>query len=388
MAETREFLMPDYFPSFHCKMGACRHACCDGWPIAFALTDYFKLINAPCSEELQKKIERGVKIELHPTPDRYAVVYPGYDGSCPMRLPDGRCALHAELGEDALAAVCRLYPRGVRHTEGTYSVCCAGSCEGVLELLFTSSEPISFIRRPLTIEVPAESPSVYSFKTKGHAVDLRLWFIRLMQDRRVSLPARLLIMKEYLVKLDAVLNHGTEQDIQAFLANYPESIPEAPDPEREHLISSMELAEKMLTLIDEDSTSLQDMGSEVLEYFGSDKHAFDRYRCAAYVFESRFPDHMIRMEHMLVNHMFFSCFPFQDRPESPAQEYVSLCVVYSLLRFLCIGHAAMHSEENDLTDACAAALRLIEHTDFDAEAARLLRDSGCKEEDVDALILL
>ena len=387
MVETREFLMPGYFPDFHCKMGACRHACCDGWPIAFGLSDYFRLMNEDCSEELKRKIERGVKVDLHPTPDRYAVVYPDYEGHCPMRLSDGRCALHAELGENSLAQVCRLYPRGVRCEEGVYSVCCAGSCEKVLEQLFEDPAPMQFIRRPLTIDIPVSSPAIFPFKTCGHAADIRLMLISAMQDRALSLPRRILRMKPCLIAVDKALKGGSGA-IENLLSSPLPPAPDAAEPDRNHLISSMALAEKMLALIDDDSNSLRDMGTEVLSYFGSDDYAFDRYRCAAYVFEHRFPDHAVRMEQIIVNHMFFSCFPFADRPETPAQEYVSLCIVYSLLRFLCIGHAAMHLSEEELTDACAAALRLIEHTDFDAEAARLLRDTGASEEDIDALILL
>ena len=48
MSNIREYLMPDYYPDFHCKMGTCRAACCEGWPISFSLTDYFKLLSVEC----------------------------------------------------------------------------------------------------------------------------------------------------------------------------------------------------------------------------------------------------------------------------------------------------------------------------------------------------
>jgi len=50
-----------------------------------------------------------------------------------MRLEDRRCTIHAELGENKLSQVCRLYPRGVRLNNG-YECSCANSCEAVLEL--------------------------------------------------------------------------------------------------------------------------------------------------------------------------------------------------------------------------------------------------------------
>ena len=57
MKETMAYLVPDYYPAFACKMGACRSACCEGWPISFSLTDYFKLLSVECSPELRRKIE-------------------------------------------------------------------------------------------------------------------------------------------------------------------------------------------------------------------------------------------------------------------------------------------------------------------------------------------
>ena len=44
MSRTDIYLAPDYVPGFACKMGACRAACCEGWPISFSMTDYFRLI--------------------------------------------------------------------------------------------------------------------------------------------------------------------------------------------------------------------------------------------------------------------------------------------------------------------------------------------------------
>ena len=49
------YLVPDYYPAFSCKMGACRSACCVGWPITFSLEDYFRLTGSECSPELRQR---------------------------------------------------------------------------------------------------------------------------------------------------------------------------------------------------------------------------------------------------------------------------------------------------------------------------------------------
>ena len=90
MKETMAYLVPDYYPAFACKMGACRSACCEGWPISFSLTDYFKLLSVECSPELRRKIDGAMHLCEYPSPEAYAQITPRYDGQCPMRLADGR----------------------------------------------------------------------------------------------------------------------------------------------------------------------------------------------------------------------------------------------------------------------------------------------------------
>ena len=57
----KEFLIPNYYSSFKCKMGKCRVSCWEGWPVTLSLKDYFKLVSKECSLELREKIDKGVK---------------------------------------------------------------------------------------------------------------------------------------------------------------------------------------------------------------------------------------------------------------------------------------------------------------------------------------
>lgn len=103
----------------------------------------------------------------------------------------------------------------------------------------------------------------------------------------------------------------------------------------------------------------------------------ESYRAAKSHFEELMPTWEIFYEHMLVNHMFFSLFPFQDRPESMHSEYVALCAVYAILRFLGLGSMAERRDESRLIDGMAAAFRLIDHTEFDRLASHLLQRLHC-----------
>ncbi len=373
---TKEFLMPDYYSGFRCKMGDCRSSCCEGWTVTFSLQDYFKLTGEECSDELRKKIDRGVKVSLHPTPQEYAQIQHDYTGNCPMRLADGRCGIHAEMGEGALGEVCKLYPRGLRK-EPDYECSCANSCEGTLEKIFSRDDPIKFVREPLVLDSPITLTRTVKFDTKGKEQQIRLWLIDIVQQRDYPLPIRLMNLGLALRDMKTALDSDDEKDISALISTpYPMQNVEF-DADDEQLRYGVATAEKLLKLIDEKSNSVRQYGEQALEYFGDENGSFEKYQTAKNLFESKVPKWEIWFEHMLVNHMFFEQFPFQDRPEDPWEEFVAICAVYALLRFLGIGWMTTKGSASDFVDMSAAVFRLVDHTNFDRYASRLLTELHC-----------
>ena len=132
-------------------------------------------------------------------------------------------------------------------------------------------------------------------------------------------------------------------------------------------------------MLDARSDSIRRYGEASLAYFGKDAHTLEKYRLASAHFAAVLPNWQVYFEHMLVNHMFFSRFPFQDRPESLQSEFIAICGVYTLLRFLGVGWMAEKECETDFVDVAAAAFRLIDHTSFDRYAAHMLQDLGCDD---------
>lgn len=382
MNEVREFLVPNYYPQFSCKMGDCRHPCCEGWPISFTMTDYFHLLSVDCSSELRVRLDCALHLAEHPSPQSYAQIQPRYDGKCPMHLSDGRCQLHAELGEGALAAVCRLYPRGVRSQKrGLGAECsCANSCEAVLELLLKRDAPLGFRKLPLELEIPEGGECRNFFETMNRETEIRLWFISFLQRREYPLPQRILFLGEALKAMDDALGARDAKRVDALLTGAENiRVPETVQAGQEQLRFGLTVAEGMLAIMDERSESIREYGRETLAYFGDDGQDYHRYICAHAHFEKQIPNWQNWFEHMLVNHMFFTQFPFQDRPVDLRDEFLALCAVYILLRFLCVGYLANRDDSNSAVDVAAAAFRLITHTEFDRYAAPILREQGCED---------
>lgn len=372
------YLVPDYFPAFSCKMGACRRPCCEGWPISVSMKDYFRLMGVECSPELRRRLDGGLHLSLHPTPDAYAQILPRYDGVCPLHMEDGRCLLHAECGGDALAAVCRLYPRGVRNGEDR-ECSCANSCEAVIELLLHRPEPLGFISATHDFGLPDMPPRKHHFNTEGREQALRLWLIRQLQRREYPLAQRLLLLGQALHAMEDALSAQDAARVEALLSGEVAiPAPALPLPSRENLLRGLQAVEGMLAALDQRSNSIREYGEEALQYLtGGDAYA--RYEAAAARFGTLLPQWETWLEHLLVNHMYFVQFPFQDRPVPLKDEYLSLVAVYALLRCLLVGCLAEQGDEVHAVDVAAAAFRLVDHTAFDLYAAPLLKELGCDD---------
>ena len=372
------YLVPDYYPAFSCKMGDCRRPCCEGWPISVSMKDYFHLMGVECSPELRRRLDGGLHLSLHPTPDAYAQILPNYNGVCPLHMEDGRCALHAECGGDSLAAVCRLYPRGVRNGDDR-ECSCANSCEAVIELLLHHPEPLTFITITNDYGLPDMPPRKHHFNTEGREQAIRLWLIRQLQRREYPLPQRMLLLGQALHAMEEALLAHDDARVDALLrGEVVIPAPVLPVHSRENLLRGLEAVEKMLDTLDQRSNSIREYGEEALRYLsGSDAYA--RYETASARFSALIPQWETWLEHLLVNHMYFVQFPFQDRPVPLRDEYLSLVAVYTLLRCLLVGCLATEGDAMRAVDVAAAGFRLVDHTSFDLYAAPLLRELGCDD---------
>ena len=375
MQDTKLFLVPDYYPYFQCKMGVCRHTCCSGWPISITMKDYFRLVGVQCSPDLRRHLDMSLHILPYPNDEEYAEISPTYDGNCPMQIADGRCGLQAELGEEALPLVCRLYPRGIRVTDD-WECSCANSCEVVPELFLKHSEPIRFLSIPLSFELPEPKLAENVFPNGGRGQEIRLYYIRIMQNRSLSIPDRFMTLgaamqniekalREDMAQLDVLLSHEAE----------PYSGPSR-KPTQEMLDSGLKIIGTLLEQVDERSQSVSTFGAEALQWFARNGNSIDRYYDAQANFETVLPEWEHVFEHLMVNHMFFEQFPFQDRPVPVADEFLAICAVYALLRFLSVGWLAIHPSQKAFVDVTSALFRMIEHTSFDSFAAAFLRENN------------
>ena len=117
--------------------------CCGGWGITVSDAKYFSLLGLECSEKTRRILDCALAPADDPSPERYAVMKPSYEGKCRLIDENGLCSLQVECGEGVLPAVCRMYPRSYTDEHAV----CSASCERTVELLMRK-EPLTFSPEP------------------------------------------------------------------------------------------------------------------------------------------------------------------------------------------------------------------------------------------------
>ena len=381
--ESGEYLVPDYFESFKCKMGDCRNACCRGWNVSISMKNYFDLLGVECSDELRRKIDCGMALSERRNEQEYAVLGCSYDGNCRLRASDGSCALQNELGEEMLPDICRLYPRGVRKSNGEYECSMANSCERIPEMFLEREEPIHFKKARLSLvhpEIPSPEHPIEAF---GLESAVRQYLIGIIKDRTKRIPDRLMTLCNAVQNIEKAVAENNKAAVLDLIEGRTEvKYATSPSVTEGTVKNGLLAVESIMNEISERSFTIHDIVESILGKYKGVESLCDIYYRHRGKFELLFRNHETFFEHLLVNHMFFSTFPYQDRPLSLYDEFCALCAVYTTLRFLLIGSVDEIKSDADIVDVVSSAFRFIEHTDFESFAVRLMKKYKCDTPEV------
>ncbi len=132
-------IMPDYYASFSCLMGACRHSCCIGWEIDIDddTLERYRKISGSIGEKLARCIDQSGETAFFRLTEKER---------CPFLTDGGLCELILTLGEDSLCQICADHPRFrsffTDRTEIGLGLC----CEAAARLILMRSEPVRLIK--------------------------------------------------------------------------------------------------------------------------------------------------------------------------------------------------------------------------------------------------
>lgn len=335
-------LRPAYYDDFRCLAAGCRLSCCKGWRIAFDKKDYLSLKRQEGTADLNSRLARGVRRIR----DKEYVYYGEFDmssGDCPLLREDCLCALQIEKDHAALPLVCRVFPRMKAYTPGYLERSLSPACEGVLELLWNLPDGVEFRSDPLTkneqgtLTVPKGRYLVPFFAA------IREWCIDMLQDRRLPLPQRILLMGFALRELAEGERDISEWLLRARALPEAEELPELP---REESALAMFLSSNLHTLglLETAGVDFASVKNEISLALGVTLRPdllrltfpVAPYRAARERYEEDFKGQEYFMENLMVTLFFHLNLPNLKSGEELWKSYVNFCNLYSFYRFLAV----------------------------------------------------
>jgi len=173
-----KILAPNYYSSFKCIAGNCKHSCCIGWEIDIdeeSLSRY-KNIPAPFGTRLADNISVENSC-AHFTLDS--------NERCPFLNQDGLCDIILTCGEDAICQICADHPRFRNFFSDRTEIGLGLCCEAAAKLILTYPEKVQFSE----LECDGYSNNIPDYELQF--LNFRDKIFEILQNRRDSIDSRI-----------------------------------------------------------------------------------------------------------------------------------------------------------------------------------------------------
>lgn len=130
-------VFPDYYKSFKCIAGLCRHSCCIGWEIDIDEDSLNKYENT--GGEMGKRLAENISREDAP----HFIL--SDDERCPFLNERGLCDLILYGGEYMLCNICTDHPRFRSFLPGRTETGIGLCCEEAARLIIDSEKPVELV---------------------------------------------------------------------------------------------------------------------------------------------------------------------------------------------------------------------------------------------------
>ena len=306
------------------------------------------------------------------------------DGSCPFLGEDYLCELQKNHGERFLSTTCATYPRIINHMGDMAERGLTLSCPVAAKLILLRKEPMEFEQ----VEYREGRPLNYTawrmekLPLGTHLIDLQYSCISLLQNRKLTIDQRLILMGFFLEQVEELSAKGQEDEIPALAAGYAsdgvaESAAELVGAislhTREYIRCMFEMVDtlygkdnrvkeardqKYLDALselyrvskDQDIAALNDL-QEIYE--GYRASARDLVREYSYIFEN-----------CMVNEFFIAVYPFRVRG-TVKENYLYFLISYKMMEFLTLVLATVHKDvprEDILSEGLSFFAERMDHS--------------------------
>lgn len=360
--KTRPLLIPQYYQQFSCIGSACEDSCCIGWRVDVDQKTY-KKYKKTRDEELKPLIGKKVKRIRSTSSERsYAkILMEGNSSRCSFLNEDNLCMVQLRLGEDYLSNTCSVYPRNIHEINHKIEKSLTMSCPEAARLALLNPKGIEFdeieesvdTRGFITKQFTTNNPQ-FRNNVQKYFWELRIFSIKVIQDRTYSLADRLIILGMFYQKLQELIEQGDVNIIPSIIAKYTSLMEDVGMKELlvdipTQLAVQMELCKELvdyryarginnqryIECLTEMLVGLQytkeSTVEEVAEHY---KNAFEKY------YEPIMLEHEYILENYIVNYIFKNLFPIGQK--TLFDDYVMLVIHYSMIKLHLIGMAGFH----------------------------------------------
>lgn len=200
MTEKIFCLKPRYVDAFKCDGVKCGAQCCrNAWNIYIDAKTY------------EKYSALGVARHLRRTGEHWQIA-PNAENCCPFLGADNLCRIQKTHGENYLSQVCASYPRIITRFGNFLEVALSPTCPVAAEMFL-------FVEEPLKFTVAEADEKILRFGAnnilqgipKNFApliIDVQLAMISILQERRLSLDGRLIVLGFFLDRVEEFLVNG------------------------------------------------------------------------------------------------------------------------------------------------------------------------------------
>lgn len=382
--KKRKTRTPAYLREFRCIGSPCEDNCCIGWDVDFDRKSYRKYAQVKDGE-----LEKLFRTCVRPNPDAFsdevdfASVKLRKNKVCPFLNDEHLCKIQMRFGEGYLSNVCATYPRYTNIIDGVYEHSATVSCPEAARLILRNRDGLSFIegeesaRGPMILNYDVNTRDKSAPLRVKHLLELREFSISLLQNRKIPLWERILLMGEFYEGLRHDKAVKSKDDIRSRIEEYKKKLEKGnlkpriaslPADPAGQLALLTEITDSLNVFTEIDSKRYIAFTREFLNGIRPDgTNSIDevgRRLAQAYRehYEPFIKDHEYLIENYLVNFIFKDLFPASEG-NNAFDAYMMLVIRYALIKQHLIGIAAYRNglTEDTVVGFIQAFSKTVEH---------------------------
>ena len=211
-------LQPVYMNQFQCDGSICKSKCCKNWTIDIDGNTYQRYCGIKSKDERKRVTSQLMMVKRGE--QKCFTVRLRKDGSCPFLREDYFCELQKNHGESFLSMICATYPRTIHRFDEMIERSLTLSCPVAARLILLQKEPMEFEEVEVVENRPMRSSNwnMKNIPLGEYLIDLQYSCISLLQNRKLTLDQRLILMGFFLEQVDEV--KGKPGEVKALAEAY------------------------------------------------------------------------------------------------------------------------------------------------------------------------